>query len=87
MADETLLEFPCRFPIKAVGARDGEFEQRIRELIKPHVPELSTADMSRNTSRAGNYLAVTVTIRARSKAQIDAIYADLSASDWVLMAL
>lgn len=87
MARDTLLEFPCRFPIKAFGAQDGDFEQTVFELVKSHVPELSSDDISRNASRAGNYLAVTVEIRAQSQAQLDAIYADLSASDSVLMAL
>jgi putative lipoic acid-binding regulatory protein len=38
-------------------------------------------------SRGGNYLSVTVTIRAESRAQLDAIYRDLTGDERVLMAL
>lgn len=83
----TLLEFPCRFPVKVFGINDGDFQHTVHELIKPHVPDLTTADISHNTSSSGKYMSVTVTIIARDKAQIDAIYADLTDSDAVAMAL
>lgn len=84
---DTLLEFPCRFPIKAFGEDVEGFEARVYELVKPHVPELARDDLSRNLSSGGRYVAITVQIIARSKDQLDAIYADLTASDEVLMAL
>lgn len=87
MKRETLLEFPCRFPLKVFGAADGDFETVVFELVKPHVPELERGDLSRNRSAAGRYVAVTVEIIARSKSQLDAIYADLTDSDKVLMTL
>lgn len=87
MARDTLLEFPCRFPIKAIGRQEGDFEQLVYDLVKPHVPELTRDDLSRNRSRSGNYLAVTVHILAQDKAQLDAIYADLTANEAVTMAL
>lgn len=87
MTDDSLLEFPCRFPIKVFGAHDGHFEQQIFDLLKPHVPELSQNDLTRNPSRKGNYVAITVDVLARDRAQLDAIYEDLTACDAVLMAL
>lgn len=87
MSRDTLLEFPCRFPIKAIGPQEGDFEQLVYDLVKPHVPELTRADLSRNSSSSGNYLAVTVHILAQNKDQLDAIYADLTANETVTMAL
>lgn len=84
---ETLLEFPCRFPVKVFGAADGDFETVVFELVKPHVPELERGDLSRNRSSGGRYVAVTVEIIARGQDQLDAIYADLTDSADVLMAL
>lgn len=84
---ETLLEFPCRFPIKAFGKHDTAFEQTVYDLIKPHVPDLSTDDISWRTSSGGRYIAVTVQIIARSQSQLDAIYHELTDCDAVLMAL
>ena len=86
-APETLLEFPCAFPIKAFGRKDSDFEVRVLQLIQAHAPELERADLSCRDSRNGKYTAVTATIVARSQAQLDAIYTDLTASSAVLMAL
>jgi putative lipoic acid-binding regulatory protein len=40
-----------------------------------------------NSSSSGKYLSVTVTIEARSKAQLDRIYQDLTDCEQVLVAL
>lgn len=86
-SDETLLEFPCRFPVKAFGDRDSDFERTVFELIKHHVPELERGDLTHKQSSNGRYISVTAHITARSKAQLDAIYTDLSSHEAVLMAL
>jgi putative lipoic acid-binding regulatory protein len=85
--NETLLEFPCRFSVKAFGASDAGFEQTVYTLVKAHVPELTAADLSSRASSRRNYISVTATFTAKSKAQIDAIYRDLTASDQVVLSL
>lgn len=87
MTDMTLLEFPCRFPIKAFGEKGSHFEETIFNLVKTHVPELKIDDLTHKTSSNGRYISVTATITAQSKAQLDAIYQDLTAHDAVVMAL
>ena len=84
---ETLFEFPCQFPIKAIGRDQGDFKALVIELIGRHVDGLDDADITTRPGNKGNYLAVTVTIEATSKAQLDAIYQDLSDHDEVIMAL
>ncbi|MDN5937042.1 MAG: DUF493 domain-containing protein [Salinisphaera sp.] len=84
---ESLLAFPCRFPIKAMGRREDGFEQLVFGLVKTHVPELEAAQLSTRPSRGGTYLAVTVNITARSQGQLDKIYRDLTGHHAVLMAL
>lgn len=85
--DETLLEFPCAFAIKAFGRRGTAFEQTVYRLVKAHAPELTTDDLSSRESSGARYVAVTASINATSKAQVDAIYRDLTANDKVLMSL
>lgn len=87
MSDPTLLEFPCRFPVKAFGEKDSGFESTVFALVKAHVPELEGDDLSYNVSSGGRYIAVTAHIIARSQTQLDAIYADLTDNPAVLMAL
>jgi putative lipoic acid-binding regulatory protein len=85
--DESLLEFPCDFPIKAMGYNTADFETLVVELIKPHAPDLDLTLMTARESRNGRYLSVTVTIRATSRTQLDAIYQRLSDHERVVMAL
>lgn len=87
MSEETLLEFPCQFAIKAMGKNNLEFDLLVIEIIRRHVPDLHEQAVSSRASKDANYLAVTVMIQATSKQQLDAIYQDLSGHPQVLMAL
>lgn len=84
---ESLLEFPCDFPIKAMGLAVEGFERQVTELVRRHAPDLDAGAVRTRPSQGGKYLAVTVTVRATSRAQLDAIYQDLTACETVLMAL
>lgn len=84
---ETLFDFPCEFPIKAIGRDDGQFRSLVVEIIRKHVDELDQDAVTTRPGSKGNYLAVTVTIEATSRAQLDDIYRELSARAEVLMAL
>ncbi|MBE0510364.1 MAG: DUF493 domain-containing protein [Chromatiales bacterium] len=84
---DTLLAFPCDFPIKAMGRDDGEFEIRVIDIVRRHAPDLHEAAIQSRPSKSGNYLSVTVTVRAHSREQLDNIYLELTACEQVLMAL
>jgi len=84
---ESLLEFPCDFPIKAMGRAGADLDLKVVEIVRRHAPALQEGAVTTRTSRDGNYLSVTVTIRATSRAQLDAIYLDLTACEQVMMAL
>lgn len=86
-AQAPLMEFPCRFSVKAMGLAADDFDALIFSLIRQHVPELSEGALNSKPSAAGKYLSVTVTFEARSRAQLDEIYHSLSAHERVLMAL
>lgn len=87
MDADSPLRFPCDFPIKAFGEDCGEFDAVVMDLVREHAPEVTADDMIVRASSAGRYLAVTVTIRARSRGQLDAIYQALTADERVLFAL
>ena len=85
--EDTLLEFPCSFPIKAMGKTADDFESLVVSLVREHA-ELDGDDaISSNQSSEGRFTSVTVVVRATSKAQLDAIYFALTDHDRVLMAL
>ena len=84
---ETLIEFPCDFPIKVMGvARDG-FAQAIAEVVLKHAPDFDAATMEMRPSKAGNYLSLTCTIRAHSQEQLDALYRELTSHSLVKIVL
>jgi putative lipoic acid-binding regulatory protein len=83
----TLLEFPCDFPIKIMGARADDFAQIVLEIVLRHAPDFDAATVEMRPSSKGNYLALTCTVRATSQAQLDALYRELTAHPRVKVVL
>ncbi len=84
---QSLLNFPERFPIKIFGLDTDDYRLSVKTIIHQHVEENDRLDWQENTSSKGNYLAITVTVMAQSQAQLDAIYMDLTSNPLVKMAL
>ena len=74
MNNEILIEFPCDFPIKAMGKSDAGFESHVLSIIRHHVEESCIKKSQARTSKAGNFTSVTVTILAHSRKQLDSIF-------------
>ena len=85
--EESPLQFPCEFPIKAMGKSDCKLDIIVVEIIRKHVPDLAEGAVHTRDSKEGNYISVTVTVNATSRAQLDAIYQDLVDCEAVIMAL
>lgn len=83
----TLLEFPCDFPLKVMGAMREGFAQAVVEVVMRHAPDFDASKVEMRASHAGNYLSVTCVIRATSKSQLDALYRELTAHPWVKIVL
>lgn len=86
-APDTLLEFPCRFPIKAMGLAERDITALVIEILTPHTGTLVAEQVRARASPNGKWLSVTVEIEAESKAQLDAIYRDLTAHEAIVYAL
>jgi len=84
---ETLLEFPCDFPVKAMGRAEEDFDALVVEIVRRHAPDLRESAVVSRPSKGGKWVSVTVTIQATSQEQVDAIYRSLSDHDRVVMAL
>lgn len=83
----TLLEFPCEFPIKIMGARVDDFAQTVLGVVLRHAPDFDAATMQMRPSSKGNYLSITCTVNATSQAQLDALYVELSSHPMVKVVL
>ncbi|MDD3352699.1 DUF493 domain-containing protein [Zoogloea sp.] len=84
---QTLLEFPCQFPIKIMGARVDGFAQTVLAVVLRHAPDFDGGTMQMRPSAKGNYLAITCTLNATSQSQLDALYRELSSHPMVKVVL
>jgi hypothetical protein len=84
-ADESPLKFPTDLPIKVFGRNDADFRAEVVAIIEKHYGTAYT--MAEQQSRQAAYVSLTITVRAESRAQVDAVYRDFVASERILMAL
>lgn len=82
-----LIDFPTDFPIKVVGTMEEGFAQAIADLIVEHDPEFHNGKMDMRPSSKGNYLSLTVTVKATSREQLDNIYRALTSHNLVKFVL
>ena len=81
------FNFPCDFPIKIMGRSNCELESLVLEIVTRHAPEVTENEIATRPSGKGNFISVTVTVKATSREQLDNIYLELTAREEVLMAL
>ena len=85
--EDTIMEFPCLFPIKVMGLAEEDFDLLVANIVRKHAPDLSEGAIKSRLSQEGKYISITVTVEAESKQQLDNIYLELTAHEKVLMAL
>ena len=81
------LQFPSDFTVKVVGKANDAFEHTVLAVVRQHFPSFGNGNYSKRLSKDDNYLALSITVHAENKAQLDALYQDLSNTPEVLMAL
>lgn len=86
-AGDDLFQFPCDFPIKVMGRDTPEFREVTRAIIARHASPPAPGAVTERPSGKGSFVGLTYTIRADSRAQLDAIYRELTSSGVVLVAL
>ena len=87
MATTPALEFPCAFPLKVMGRDNLEFRAAARLIVERHLGPVPESVVTARASSAGNFLALTFDITAESRAQLDALYRELSGCPQILVAL
>ena len=87
MSQDSLIEYPSDFPIKIMGPMHDDFAQTMLELVVLHDPDFEAEKMEMRPSSGGNYLAITVTVRATSRDQLDNLYRALSGHHMVKVVL
>jgi len=81
--EQSLIEYPSDFPIKVMGAHVDGFIEAIAIVAQGFDPGFDPATIERRPSRGGNYLGLTITVRATSREQLDELYRTLSSHPMV----
>jgi hypothetical protein len=84
---EPLVEYPILFPLKVIGMDEDDFELYVVEIVRRHVPELVEENIISRLSNGNKYRSVSFGFIAESRAQMDALYTELSSHERVLMIL
>ena len=84
---ESLVEYPCDFPIKVIGLQQPEFLGTMVALAQSFDPAFDASKVELRPSKGDKYLGITLNFRATSRAQLDAMYLALTAHPMVKMAL
>jgi putative lipoic acid-binding regulatory protein len=86
--DDTLLKFPCELPVKVFGRNDDAFRGAALDIVRRHFEAFDEGEgLTERTSRADRYLRLQIPVRAESRAHLDALYRELTASEDILMVL
>jgi putative lipoic acid-binding regulatory protein len=84
---DSLIEYPCDFPLKVFGKQHAEFPQAVLAVISKFDPNFIPASMEIRTSKTARYTSLTCTVQATSRIQLDAIYQALCDHPMVVMVL
>lgn len=84
---ESLIEYPSRFPIKVMGAKAEGFVHEVTQIARRFDPSFDAATVELRDSSKGNYLGITITVTATSREQLDELYRVLTAHPMVKVVL
>jgi len=84
---DSLIDYPCEFPIKVIGKSQKGFAQAVAEVVVRHDPGFDAATMQMRSSSGTRYISLTCTVNATSREQLDALYQELCDHPMVVMVL
>lgn len=85
--EQSLIEYPCRFPIKVMGANVEGFVSALTHVAKSFDPGFDASTIELRPSKAGNYLGVTLSVFVTSREQLDELYRTLTTHPMVKVVL
>lgn len=87
MVKDGALEFPCRWPVKAMVEASESALGEVLAVIARHAELPDEDDVNIRPSRHGNYESITVVVDAQSRRHLEIIYTELRALEAVKMTL
>jgi hypothetical protein len=84
---ESLIEYPSRFPIKVMGVKQDGFVHAVTTIAREYDPTFDASTIELRDSSSGNYLGITITVTATSREQLDNLYRALTSHPMVKVVL
>jgi len=85
--NEELIEFPCDYPVKAMGYTGEGFEDHVLMLVSKHAELTEPRQTKSRLSSGGKYTSITVSVKARSREHLELIYAQLKEDEKIVYIL
>ena len=85
--EQSLIEYPCAFPIKVMGAQADGFIEAMAHVALQFDPGFDASSIEIRASSGGRYVGLTLTVNATSRAQLDELYRTLSTHPMVKVVL
>ena len=84
---DSLIKYPCDFPVKVIGQHHPEFVETMVRLAQGFDPEFGAHKVELRTSKTEKYMGITLIVRATGRAQLDGLYLALTGHPMVKVAL
>ena len=84
---ETLIEFPCDFPIKVMGETHADFSKEMIKAIQSVIASIDASQIEMRGSSGGKYISLTCPVYVSSKLQLADVYRALTAHTMVKIVL
>lgn len=85
--EQSLIEYPCHFPIKVMGAQVAGYEAAMVHIARSFDPSFDAGTIERRPSKAGNYLGLTLSVYVTNREQLDELYRTLTTHPMVKVVL
>ena len=84
---DSLIEYPCDFPIKVMGLNVDGFQTAMGFVARQFDPAWQENTLETRESKGGKYLGLTLTVRVINREQLDELYRTLSSHPMVKVVL
>ena len=85
--NDSLISYPCDFPIKVMGPNHPEFVDAMCFLARQFDDNWRAESLEKRQSKGGKYLGLTFTLHVQSRDQLDEVYRTLSSHPMVKVVL
>jgi uncharacterized protein len=85
--EQSLIEYPCHFPIKVMGAHAPGFPEAMVRVAQAFDPGFDPTTIEHRPSKAGRYLGLTLSVWVTSREQLDELYRTLTSHPMVRIVL